>query len=476
MKRNILTFLLIIIALVWAEAQSQPNVVIILTDDMGYGDLGCYSPESKIATPNIDALAESGIMFRDAHAAGAWCVPSRYGMVTGRYPRLMPLKVQNGSLIKPEQETVATVMKRADYTTACVGKWHLGFDSVDFKNPTQITKLAGGPVDHGFDYFFGMHASLDIPPYFYIENDKPVMLPTETVEASISADATSPVSGAFWRKGAISPDFKHEEVLDKFLEKATGFVDSHLEKNADKPFFLYFPFTAPHTPWLPKKEFVGKSGAGEYGDFVMQVDDVVGQFVAHLKKKNQLENTIIIFSSDNGPVWFSEDVKKFNHKAVGNLRGIKSDMWEGGSRMPFIVRYPKKYAAGVENNQMIGFTDVIATLADIVGDKKFKAEDFDSHSFLPALLGDGEKVIRKDLVMEKKVYREGDWKYIDVWGQGGIELKFAPHADQIERGYNKGELYNLAEDLSETNNLIDKYPKKAAKMKKKLHEILAEEM
>lgn len=472
-KINIILFLLIAIGLN-LFAQTQPNVVIILVDDMGYGDLRCYNPESKIVTPHIDQLAEEGVMFRDAHAAGAWCVPSRLGLITGRYPRLTKLNTGERSLINPEQETIATLMKRNGYATACVGKWHLGFDGVDFKNPENIAKMAGGPVEHGFDYFFGMHASLDIPPYFFIENDKPVMLPTETTEAHSSLEATSPVSGAFYRKGAISPDFKHNEVLDKFLEKAEGFVDNHLANNAEKPFFLYFPFTAPHTPWLPKKEFVGKSGAGEYGDFVMQVDDVIGQFIAYLEKTKVLENTIIIFSSDNGPVWFSEDVEKYGHRSVGELRGMKSDMWEGGSRMPFIVSYPKKYAKGVENNQMVAFTDVIATLADITGDKKFNPKKFDSHSFLPALLGNEKKVVRKDLLVEQKMYREGNWKYIDVWGQGGIELKFAPHSDQIEQGYNKGELYNLATDISETTNLIDKYPKKAAVMKKKLHKILAE--
>ena len=265
----------------------QPNIVFILADDMGFGDLTCYNSESKIPTPNIDRLAEKGIRFTNAHAPGAWCVPSRYGLLTGCYPgRLPELNTSQHSLIKPAQETLATMMKRNGYRTACIGKWHLGFEGVDWGNAATISEMKGGPVDKGFDYFFGMHASLDIPPYFYIENDHAVVSPTNSVGDHSSPDATSEVSGVFFRAGAISPDFKHEEVLDKFREKAFGFLDNHKKQNQEAPFFLYLPLTAPHTPWMPKEDFIGKSGAGEYGDFTIQVDNLVGQVIAYLKENN----------------------------------------------------------------------------------------------------------------------------------------------------------------------------------------------
>jgi len=454
--------------------KKSPNIVFILADDMGFGDLGCYNSASKIPTPNIDKLADKGIQFTNAHSPGAWCVPSRYGLLTGQYPgRLAEMNIRKQSLIKPEQETLATMLKRNGYKTSCVGKWHLGFEGVDWSNPAGITEMKDGPTEKGFDYFFGMHASLDIPPYFYIENGKAVQSPTKEIGDGASANPTSKVSGAFYRAGAISPDFKHDEVLDKFTEKAFGFLDNHTKENNNDPFFLYLPLTAPHTPWLPKDEFVGKSGAGEYGDFTMQVDNLVGQVVAYLKENNLLENTIVFFSSDNGPVWFHEDIEKFEHASVGVLRGMKGDMWEGGSRIPFIVSAPNRFETGVQSNQMICFTDMIATLADLLGDKTIKSTDFDSHSFLPILTNSNfEKPARDKLVIEKKSYRIGDWKYIEGSGQGGIAARYAPDKKYIMSEKIPGELYNLKNDLSEQNNLYDEYPEKVKEMKKALDEIV----
>ena len=454
--------------------KDQPNIVFILADDMGYGDLTCYNSASKIPTPNIDKLADQGIRFTNAHSPGAWCVPSRYGLITGRYPgRLAEMNIRKQSLIKPKQETLATMLKRNGYQTACVGKWHLGFEGVDWGNPASISEMKGGPIEKGFDYFFGMHASLDIQPYFYIENGSAVESPTESIGDGASLNPTSVVSGAFYRAGAISPDFKHEEVLDKFTEKAFSFLDNHKKQNQKDPFFLYLPLTAPHTPWLPKQEFVGKSGAGEYGDFTMQVDNLVGQVVAYLKENHLLENTIVFFSSDNGPVWFHEDIEKFEHASVGVLRGMKGDMWEGGSRIPFIVSAPNRFGKGVQSNQMIGFTDMMATLADLVGDKSLNNNDFNSNSFLPILTSSNyKKPARNELVVEKKSYRKGDWKYIAGSGQGGIAARYAPNKKYIMTEKNPGELYNLKNDLSEQNNLYDKYPEKVAEMKDALNKIL----
>lgn len=451
----------------------QPNIVFILADDMGYGDLGCYNSESKIPTPHIDMLAEQGIRFTNAHAPGAWCVPSRYGLITGRYPgRLENLNTGKGSLIGEEQATLASMLKQKGYRTACIGKWHLGFEGMDWENPANINELKGGPVDQGFDYFFGMHASLDIPPYFYIENNHVVEAPSLFVEDNASVDATSDVSGAFWRAGAISPDFKHEEVLDKFLEKASGFLDSHQQNHGDKAFFLYLPLTAPHTPWLPREEFVGKSGAGEYGDFTMQVDHLVGQVMAHLKQYNLLDNTIVFFGSDNGPVWFPEDQVKFDHLSTGALRGMKGDMWEGGSRIPFIVSAPSRFSAGRSSDQIVCFTDMMATLADLSGENLTKQAGIDSYSFLHVLENrEADGPVRDELMIEKNAYFSGDWKFIDGSGQGGIAARWAPDKAYIVTEAIPGELYNLKEDLSEQNNLYEEYPEKVKQFLEEINKI-----
>ncbi len=455
------------------KESKTPNIVFILADDMGYGDLGCYNSESKIATPNIDILAAKGIRFTNAHAPGAWCVPSRYGLITGRYPgRLENLNTRDQSLIQPGQETLATMLKRKGYQTACIGKWHLGFEGVDWENPAHITEMKDGPVEKGFDYFFGMHASLDIPPYFYIENDHAVESPDIYVEDHASLHATSEVSGAFFRAGSISPDFKHDQVLDKFLDKARSFLSGHQKSHQNEPFFLYMPLTAPHTPWLPKDEFKGKSGAGEYGDFTMQVDLLVGQLIAHLEQNGQLDNTIIFFGSDNGPVWFHEDKEKFEHASTGVLRGMKGDMWEGGSRIPFIVSAPG-YARGITSEQMVCFTDMMATLADLVGAELPDRTTLDSHSFLPVLKNSvSDQPLRNELIVEKNAFLSGNWKYIDGSGQGGIAARYAPDKAYIMTEQIPGELYNLEEDISEQNNLYEVYPKKAQKMKERLNSIL----
>ena len=454
------------------DEDQKPNIVFILADDMGYGDPGCYNPASKIASPHIDGLAARGIRFTNAHAAGAWCVPSRYGLLTGRYPgRLESLNTKNGSIIDAGQETIASMLKRSGYRTACVGKWHQGFKGLDWENPGNIGVLKEGPVEKGFDYFFGMHASLDIPPYFYIENDHAVQAPGLSVDDNASPDATSDVSGAFWRGGGIAPDFRHEEVLDTFLDKARGFMNRHQKDHRGSPFFLYLALTAPHTPWLPSEEFKGKSGAGEYGDFTMQVDHLVGQVLAYLEDMELLENTIVIFSSDNGPVWFHEDIEKYEHASVGDLRGMKGDLWEGGSRIPFIVSAPFRFKAGKVSDQMIGFTDMLATLADLVGEELAEGT-YDSHSFLPVLMDrESKQALRDELVIEKNAILSGKWKFIDGSGQGGIAARWAPDKAYIVTDDIPGELYDLEKDFSEQYNLYDQYPEKVEELKGKLQKL-----
>ena len=437
-----------------AKAAQRPNIVLILADDMGYGDPGCYNPESKTPTPNIDRLAGQGVQFTDAHAAGPWCVPSRYGLMTGRYPFRTKLDLQH-SLIEPDRTTIASLLKENGYRTACIGKWHLGFEGgaekIDFNRP-----MRGGPVDHGFDYFFGMHASLDIPPYYYIENDRCVAAPTGHIAASHSPDVT-PIQGAFWREGAIAPGFKHDEVLPMFTQKAVDFIRNHAAEHADEPFFTYLALAAPHTPWLPTGRFKGVSNADGYGDYVAQVDAAVATVVETLQVIGAAENALVIFSSDNGPVWFKADIERFGHRSTYCLRGMKSDAYEGAHRMPFIARWPGRIKAGAVSAETICFTDMLATFAALVGADLPENAGEDSYNVLPALVGARyDSPIRQGLVVDASI-RKGDWKLIFGDGEGGLSRRYNGNEPRKPRDI-PGELFNLREDIGETNNLYDQKP------------------
>ncbi len=459
MRKPIITsFCLIVFCLFSAcekreiEEKKLPNIVFIMADDLGYGDLGSYNADSKIPTPNIDTLAARGMMFLDAHSPDAWCTPSRYGLMTGTYPARTKMDWRDRSIIGNNQETLATLLKRNGYNTAIVGKWHLGFDNFNWENPRNIQILAGGPTQKGFDYFFGMHASLDIPPYFFIENGQVVEKATAVVEDNYSEEATSTISGAFWRGGAAAPSFKHNQVLDKFESKAVEYIEE--QSKSESPFFLYFPLTAPHTPWLPKEDFIGKSEAGEYGDFVVQVDQLVGNILATLKRKKITENTLVIFTSDNGPVWFERDIEKFDHDSKLGLKGMKIDRWEGGSRVPFIVSWSGHVPKGIQSNQLLCFTDMMATFAYLVGDTTFDKNAYDSYNLLPAMLNENFiEPIRKELLVGNKVYRQGDLKLIEGSGLGGLSKSFDPDSIYLSEEDNQGELYDLSTDVYEENNL-----------------------
>lgn len=445
-----------------------PNIVFIFADDMGYGDPGCFNPASKIPTPHIDKIAQNGVRLTDAHAPGAWCVPSRYGLMTGRYPARTELDWQERALIAPQQVTLASLLKEHDYYTAMVGKWHLGFDGVDDWQDLKCDRpLRGGPIDHGFDEFFGLYASLDIPPYFYIENDRCLVSPTEMIGAHQTEDATTTISGAFWREGKIAPGFKHAEVLPTLTNKSLDFLKEHDEKRKGQPFFLYLALPAPHTPWLPTEQFQGKSRAGDYGDFVVQVDYTVGQVRETLEKQGLLENTLLIFTSDNGPVWFDEDVQKFDHRATAGLRGMKVDLWEGGHRIPFVAQWPGKIPKGIVRPDLFCFTDMLATFAAIVGDTLPVGAGEDSFDQLPVLLDQASTPVRRELLIEDRVFRQGDWKYIQGSGEGSLTERFKPAYTRQNKEV-PGELYNLKQDLGEQHNLYHEFPDKVEAMELQL--------
>lgn len=442
-----------------------PNIVVILADDMGYGDLKAFNPRSKIPTPNLDRLTQSGMFFTDAHSGGSTCILSRYSLMTGRFSARKDRFNDKSPVIADGRATVASMLRDQGYQTAMVGKWHLGFNRRDNKDFDYSQPLTGGPLDRGFNSFFGMHASLDIPPYFYIKNRTPTMPPTNDVEANDNVggpEGWNKIQGAFWRAGKIGPDFKFEEVTPRFADEASKVIESH---DGKKPLFLYLALPSPHTPWLPLEEFQGKSGAGMYGDFTMTVDSIVGQVLTSLDKAKLRNDTLVVFSSDNGPVWYEKDVERFEHQSVGPLRGCKASVWEGGHRVPFIASWPGRIPAGTKSDRSIAFADVFATLAEVTGKKKFKkgtAED--SESFLSTLLNpDKTQKKRSPILHGGKVIRDGDWKLILTKGSRGF------NAERKQYGH---ELYNLKSDLSEQKNLIDEHPEIVDRLRTKLNIIL----
>ena len=461
-------------------AQEKPNIIYILCDDLGYGDLKCLNANSQIPTPNLDRLCAEGMHFTDAHSNASVSTPTRYGILTGRYAFRSSLKkgVLNGysrPLIEKERTTVATVLKKSDYLTAIFGKWHLGLGwtkksdvtTVNTKNPDLTdaattdfnAPLTDTPNNHGFDYSYIIPASLDMHPYVFIENRNVVNPNLKTIEGANGA------RGDFWRKGLCSNDFVLSQTLDIITDKASEYISGY---RSDKPYFVYLPLTAPHTPWLPAEKFKGKSGAGVYGDFVCHVDDVVGRILDAVEKTGNSEKTLIIFTSDNGSDWKPEDLKAFpKHQANYIFKGEKSDFWDGGHRVPFLVRWPKVVPKASVSKDLVCLTDFIATCAEIIGQKLGKNVGEDSFSMLPILKGKSSvKTTRKDLVHHSAFgmfsLRQGDWKFLDGKGSGG----WSAATDSLQ-----GQLYNMRVDPSEKINLFNKYPKKVEKLKQRLKEI-----
>jgi len=457
MKKTPIGFMMVnALLMTMAVAAEKPNIVLILVDDMGYGDPGCYNADSKIPTPHIDSLAHEGMRFTDAHASGPLCHPSRYGLLTGQHPFRTNVSVwRTQALIKQKQMTIASLLQTHEYRTAMVGKWHLGFHEAGYDKP-----LPGGPVDCGFDSFFGIRASTDIPPYFYIRGNRAILPPTDRIGANDS-EGWSPIQGAFWREGGIAPNLALKDVLPRFTEEAIGVIYEHDRAKTSQPLMLYLAYPAPHTPWLPSPEFQGRSQAGMYGDFLVMVDTMIGRVLKALDRAHMADNTLVIFSSDNGPVWYDTDVKRFGHDSSGGLRGMKGDAWENGHRMPFIVRWPGKVKSGSVSHQTICFTDMLSTFASVVGADLPANAGPDSFNILPVWLGKQpeEKPIRGPVVIPSAngtlCIRSGPWKLIPALGSGGFSK---PSRVQPVAGGPEGQLYNLANDRGETNNLYLKNP------------------
>lgn len=448
-----------------AEAQTEmpPNIIVVLADDLGYGDPQCYNPESPIPTPNMDRLAREGMRFTDAHSSSAVCTPSRYTLLTGRYSWRGALKESvlwgySPMLLEPGRQTLATLCKAAGYHTMAVGKWHLGLGTekrADYAQPIRPT-----PLDFGFDHFFGIPASLDMDPYVMFEDDHALVAPTE------KSAGNDPDGPGYWRRGPMAPGFDHTRVLPDLQERALRFVKACAMARDARPFFLYFPLTSPHTPCLPTEEFKGKSTLGAYGDAVMQTDAVLGSLLDLLDETGAAARTLVVFSSDNGA---HEKVipKESSHDPNRPLRGQKADAWEGGHRVPFLVRWPGLVAAGSRCDTPCGQVDLFATLRDITAQPASSDAGEDSMSLMPLLRGETlHDAPRTALINHsshgKFAVRKGNWKLIECVNGGGFG--WSAEKDVAAPGEPAGQLYDLATDPGESNNLYAKDPEKVAEM------------
>ncbi|MEK9603296.1 MAG: arylsulfatase [Flavobacteriaceae bacterium] len=488
---NILVFFLFFSCLPKKELQDQyPNIIYILADDLGYGDLSTFNPASKIKTPHLDQMAREGMRFLDMHSTSSVCTPTRYSILTGEYAWRTRLKSgvlwsYGPSMIPDQKETVAKLLQRNNYQTGVVGKWHLGLDwqlkppyqesqiiknelglitdykeeIIDFsKNPTK------GPKEIGFDYSFILPASLDIPPYVYLENGKFTQkINSFTDGSNLEGDKDYD----FWRPGPMAEAFDFFKVLPTFMDKAKVFIEKTQEKEA--PFFLYLPLAAPHTPWVPETTHQGQSKVGMYGDFVEMIDEQIGQLMTYLDTLGISEETLVIFTSDNGPYWKPHHIEEFDHRAAANFRGMKGDIYEAGHRVPFVVKWPGTVSPGSTSDQINSLANFYATIADLLD---VPSNALDSHSLFDELIGKEANTYSKPIIHHSSrghfALRDGDWKMIEKRGSGGFT---APATESTPEGESQERLFNLIEDPSEKNNLSQTFPLQLERMKQKLDSI-----
>ena len=466
-----------------AVADTPPNVVLILADDMGYGDVRALNPHSAIPTPNIDRLAAEGMSFTDAHTPSSVCTPTRYGLLTGRYAWRGSLKRgvlvgYDEPLIEPGRPTLGSFLQAHGYHTAAVGKWHLGLgfarrgalEDIDYGRG-----LSDGPHTRGFEFSFVIPASLDFPPYVYIRNGQ------ITRFTALQSAQDFP---AFLRHGPVGADLHFEDALDDLLGEAVGYL--HTVAGRDGPFLLYFPLTAPHKPVLPARRFVGSTTLGPYGDFIVQVDWTVGQILKTLDALGLAEDTLVLYTSDNGSYMYRvgdpdaadhvsdptvQAYHPLHHTANAHWRGTKADIWEAGHRVPFFVRWPGVVSESSRSDATVCLTDVFATLADVVGTPLPTDAAEDSFSLLPLLRGADDRFERAPVIHHSVsgmfAIRDGKWKLVAGNGSGGRE---EPKGEPFGRPYR---LYDLEADPSETDDLVDEYPDVASALEDDLERLRA---
>ncbi|HEY1109482.1 MAG TPA: arylsulfatase, partial [Opitutaceae bacterium] len=453
-------------------AERRHNIVILYADDMGFGDVALQNPESKIATPHLDRLAREGTRFTDAHSSSGICTPSRYALLTGRFHwRKFHTIVQSfGAPVFDNELTLPALLRQQGYRTACIGKWHLGWDWDAVKRPGAkpdsktgyapdafdwSRPIPGGPLARGFDYYYGDDVP-NFPPYTWFENDRvlrapdaPLAITPKTAEGSWEA-----------RPGPMVKDWDFYGVMPKLTEKAVEWIAAR--KGDAKPFFLYFPFTSPHAPIVPTPEFAGKSKAGGYGDFMQQTDDTVGRVLAALESAGLRENTLVIFSADNGPERYAyERIQKFDHRSSGPLRGLKRDLWEGGHRVPFIVRWPGVVKAGAVSDALISQVDLMATLAAATGSTLPAGSAEDSYDLLPVwktAAPSPRQAIVHNTNADGYAVRSGSWVLIAT--KTGAVTRVPPGFDKENKypaNTAPGELYDLSKDLAQRDNLYTQH-------------------
>lgn len=466
-------------------AAELPNIVYILADDLGYGDLGCYNSESKIPTPRLDKLALEGTRFTDAHSPSSVCTPTRYALLTGRYAWRTRLQRNvlgpwEKPLIAKDRTTVGSLLQEHGYKTACIGKWHLGlsYATTDGKPPRVDPKtsmanidftqpIADSPITRGFDHYFGTIVP-NYPPYCFIENDRTVGVPT------------LPMTGSqFNIPGPTVPGWKLEDILPELTNHAVKWIEETTQSK--KPFFLYLPLTSPHYPVVPASDFKGTSGAGAYGDFVHQTDWTVGRVLDALERCGVAENTLVIFTSDNGSEITGEvkpgaydRIQQYAHRSSGNLRGAKRDAWEGGHRVPFIARWPGKIPSGSTCDETICHVDLIATVAAMMNTKLPDNAAEDSVNILPVLLGQSLEHSAREATVHhsargKFAIRKGDWVLIDAPTGDDNGVNGEPNWLKEERSYTQhsfpGELYNLRDDIAQRDNRYADKPELVTELK-----------
>lgn len=489
-----ITFCLLAATSSTAEAR-LPNIVFIYADDLGYGDVGCYNPESKVPTPNLDRMAAEGMRFTDAHSPSTVCTPSRYGVMTGRMPFRLNYRgvftgVEGPCLITADRLTLPGMLRRQGYATAMFGKWHIGMTFLDrdgrpvyetsnkrgvalVRHADLSRRIQDGPLDRGFDRFFG---TVCCPTtdwlYAYIDGDRIPIPPTAVRDRG---KLPSHPYSQDCRPGLVAPDFDFEEVDMVFLGKSKAFLKEHVQNRPGTPFFLFHSAQAVHLPSFPGREFKGRSPSGPHGDFIFEFDHVVGELLKTLDRLGVADNTLVVVSSDNGPEVPTVLNMRADHKHDGARpwRGLKRDQWEGGHRVPFIARWPGKIEPGSTSDQTICQTDIMATCAAITDFELPANAAEDSFNLLPALLGeDGGKPIRSYTIHQTislaLAIRQGPWKYLDHRGSGGNDYSRAKLSDYALPDSAPGapsQLYNLETDPGETKNLYYEHPDIAKDLK-----------
>jgi len=454
------------------KKEKRPNIIYVLADDLGYGDISLYNAQGKISTPNLDALGSAGMQFTDAHTSSSVCTPTRYGIITGRYNWRSPIKSgvltgNSNALIPKNRTTVASLLKKEGYETAFIGKWHLGWDWAlkdskvesgegwdpgDFDNIDFSKKVGNAPNTLGFTYSYGHCGSLDMAPYVYVENGMPTMVPDTVTE--------SKTKYGWWRKGPTSADFIFDDVTPNFFRKSFNYI-KNISKGKD-PFFLYLALPSPHTPILPTEEWQGKSDLNPYGDFMMMIDAYMGQLAAVIKEAGIEENTLVIFTSDNGcsPAADINEMIAKGHSPNGILRGHKADIFEGGHRVPFMVKWPAKIKPNSKSDKTICTTDLLATCAEIVGVDLADTEGEDSFSMLPLFSNPASKEYKREATVHHSIngsfaIRKDNWKMVFCPGSGGWSAP-KPNSEGIE-DLPKFQLYDLSRDPQEKNNVYGQF-------------------